>query len=147
MTIQEFLSRADQIERDGIAAIESASTADALEAARIAFLGDKSGQVKTLQAALRDIDGADKPGAGKRFNEVRTRLESAHAGRRAIVEKGSAAVDQSLSDPSLPARRRWRGAKHPVTLVIEEIEEVFRELGFTVAQGPEAESEWYNFGA
>jgi phenylalanyl-tRNA synthetase alpha chain len=47
----------------------------------------------------------------------------------------------------MPARRAWRGAKHPVTLVIEEIEEIFRELGFTVAVGPEAEHEWYNFGA
>jgi phenylalanyl-tRNA synthetase alpha chain len=47
----------------------------------------------------------------------------------------------------MPARRQWYGAKHPVTLVIEEIEGIFRELGFTVADGPEAELEWYNFGA
>jgi phenylalanyl-tRNA synthetase alpha chain len=47
----------------------------------------------------------------------------------------------------MPARHQWRGAKHPVTLVIEEIEGIFRELGFTIAAGPEAETEWYNFGA
>jgi phenylalanyl-tRNA synthetase alpha chain len=45
----------------------------------------------------------------------------------------------------MPARAQWRGAKHPVTLVIEEIEDIFRELGFTIALGPEAETEWYNF--
>jgi phenylalanyl-tRNA synthetase alpha chain len=48
-------------------------------------------------------------------------------------------------DLTMPARARWRGAKHPVTLVIEEIEDIFRELGFTIALGPEAETEWYNF--
>jgi phenylalanyl-tRNA synthetase alpha chain len=47
----------------------------------------------------------------------------------------------------MPARRAWLGAKHPVTLVIEEIAAIFRELGFTIALGPEAETEWYNFGA
>jgi phenylalanyl-tRNA synthetase alpha chain len=47
----------------------------------------------------------------------------------------------------MPARGQWRGAKHPVTVVIEEIEAIFRELGFTVALGPEAETEWYNFRA
>jgi phenylalanyl-tRNA synthetase alpha chain len=47
----------------------------------------------------------------------------------------------------MPGRRRWRGGKHPVTLVIDEIVGIFRELGFTVALGPESESEWYNFGA
>jgi phenylalanyl-tRNA synthetase alpha chain len=47
----------------------------------------------------------------------------------------------------MPARHGWRGAKHPVTLVIEEIEAIFRELGFSVALGPEAEHAWYNFGA
>ena len=47
----------------------------------------------------------------------------------------------------MPARRQWRGAKHPVTIVMEEIESIFRDLGFTIATGPEAEHEWYNFGA
>ena len=47
----------------------------------------------------------------------------------------------------MPARRQWKGGRHPVTVVIEEIEEIFRELGFTIALGPEAETDWYNFGA
>jgi phenylalanyl-tRNA synthetase alpha chain len=47
----------------------------------------------------------------------------------------------------MPPRLPWRGARHPVTLVIEEIAEIFRELGFTIALGPQVETEWYNFGA
>jgi phenylalanyl-tRNA synthetase alpha chain len=69
-------------------------------------------------------------------------LEAAHGSK-----KFSAASPASTEDLSMPARRAWKGAKHPVTLVIEEIEGIFRELGFTIAQGPEAESDWYNFGS
>jgi len=145
MTLQEYLARADQVERDGVAAIESATTLDALEAARIAFLGDRHGEVKALQEALRDISGPDKPPAGKRFNTVRARLQALLDARKAAL--GQPAHGTAPEDRTVPARRQWRGAKHPETLVIEEIEGIFRELGFTVAQGPEAETEWYNFGA
>jgi phenylalanyl-tRNA synthetase alpha chain len=147
MTIDEFLTLAARIEADGLSAIQSSADPESLEAARVAFLGDRHGQVKALQAELRSIGGADKPAAGKRFNEVRTALESAHETRKSQFDRAGNTDASALPDPTLPARRRWRGAKHPVTLVIEEIEAVFRELGFTVAQGPEAETEWYNFGA
>src|SRR5687767_9450225 len=52
-----------------------------------------------------------------------------------------------LPELTMPARHQWQGAKHPVTLVIEEIVDIFRELGFTVALGPIVETEWYNFGS
>jgi phenylalanyl-tRNA synthetase alpha chain len=145
MDLQSYLNEAESVERDGVAAMASAADADALEAARIAFLGDRQGRVKALQEALRTIAKEDKPAAGKRFNEARSRLDAALAERSTVIAR--AAATGVREDLSLPARRQWRGAKHPVTLVIEEIEEIFRELGFTVAQGPEAETEWYNFGS
>jgi phenylalanyl-tRNA synthetase alpha chain len=101
--------------------------------------------VKALQEALRGIAKEDKPAAGKRFNEVRTKLEALHESRKATLSHASSGKPQE--DLSLPGRRMWRGAKHPVTLVIEEIEGIFRELGFTIALGPDAETEWYNFGS
>ncbi|HSQ31921.1 MAG TPA: phenylalanine--tRNA ligase subunit alpha [Gemmatimonadaceae bacterium] len=145
MNLQDFLNEAITVEREGVAAIEAATDPDALEAARIAFLGDRHGRVKALQEGLRTIAKEDKPAAGKRFNEARTRLEALHAERKSALERMRSSAP--AEDLTLPARGRWRGAKHPVTLVIEEIESIFRELGFTVAQGPEAETEWYNFGA
>jgi phenylalanyl-tRNA synthetase alpha chain len=145
MNLQDYLNEAESIERDGSAAINSAGDADALEQARIAFLGDRQGRVKALQEALRGISKEDKPAAGKRFNEARTRLEALLAERKTAISSATAGV--AGEDLSLPARRQWTGAKHPVTLVIEEIEGIFRELGFSIAQGPEAESDWYNFGA
>jgi phenylalanyl-tRNA synthetase alpha chain len=144
MTLQEFLDSAAGIEQEGATALQSATDPEALEVARIAFLGDRQGRVKALQESLRGIAKEDKPAAGKRFNDVRTRLESLHADRRTALSR---VVSGTSEDLSLPARRRWVGSKHPVTLAIEEIDAIFRELGFTIAQGPDAETEWYNFGA
>ena len=145
MDLQAYLQEADAVERDGSAALESAADTAALEAARIAVLGDRQGRVKALQEALRSISKEDKPAAGKRFNEARTKLESLHESRKAALSRETSGKPQE--DLSLPGRKTWRGAKHPVTLVIEEIEGIFRELGFTIALGPDAETEWYNFGA
>jgi phenylalanyl-tRNA synthetase alpha chain len=145
MDLQGYLNDADTIEREGLAAIANAADAAALEEARIAFLGDRQGRIKALQEALRGVSKEDKPAAGKRFNEARTRLQEALDNRHTALARSTSSSKHE--DLSLPARRQWRGAKHPVTLVIEEIEQIFRELGFTIAQGPEAESEWYNFGS
>jgi phenylalanyl-tRNA synthetase alpha chain len=145
LNLHEYLAEAESIERDGAAALNGAADPDALEQARIAYLGDRQGRVKALQEALRGIPKEDKPAAGKRFNETRTRLEAVLAERKSALARASAGA--SGEDLTLPARRQWRGAKHPVTLVIEEIEGIFRDLGFAIAQGPEAESDWYNFGA
>ncbi len=145
MNLQDYIAQVDEVERDGVAALQSATDTDSLEAARIALLGDRHGRVKALQETLRSIAKDDKPAAGKRFNEARQRLETLHAERKAALDRSRA--PSTTEDLSLPPRREWRGAKHPVTLVIEEIEDIFRELGFTIAQGPEAETEWYNFFA
>jgi len=145
MDLQEYLAEADSVEREGTSALAAAANADALEAARIAVLGDRHGRVKALQEALKAISKTDKPAAGKRFNEVRTKLEALHTERKATLDRSR--NESRPDDLTLPARRQWRGAKHPVTLVVEEIESIFRELCFTVATGPEAETEWYNFGA
>lgn len=145
MDLQQYLAEAENVEREGTTALVDAADANALEAARIAVLGDRHGRVKALQESLKDIAKSDKPAAGKRFNEVRTRLETLHAERKTSLARAHSS--KQAEDLTLPARRRWFGAKHPVTIVNEEIEAIFRELGFTVAVGPEAETEWYNFGA
>ena len=128
----------------GAAAFAQASDADALEQARIQFLGDKRGELLTLQKALGTLPVEARRDAGRAFNEVKTALNHALDERRAALARATASTGSAL-DLTMPARRRWRGAKHPVTLVIDEIVDIFRELGFTVALGPESETEWYNF--
>ena len=145
MDLPAYLALLDALEREGVARLTSAASPDELEAARIDLLGDARGRLRSAQQALRDVPKEAKPAAGKRFNEVKTRLQALHDERRITLNVGGRA--SARADLTMPARRRWVGAKHPITLVIEEIVEIFRELGFTVATGPEAETEWYNFTA
>ena len=144
--LAQFLANADGLERAAVAAFAGATTPEQIEVARVEFLGDARGKLRDLQALLRDIPKSDKPAAGKRFNEVKGRLEATLT-ERADVLRGSTEGSSESVDQTMPSRRQWRGAKHPVTVVVEEIESIFRELGFTIALGPEVESHWYNFGA
>ncbi len=77
MALAEFLAELDQLNRDALAAFQAAGDAAALEAARIEFLGMKSGRLKSAQKGLGAVDKADKPAAGKRFNEVKQQIEAA----------------------------------------------------------------------
>jgi phenylalanyl-tRNA synthetase alpha chain len=144
VTLQEFLATARQLEQDALAAIAGATTADDLAAARNAWLGRKSGRLPELMKALPTLPADDRRAAGAEMNRVKTLAESALADREGALAPSSRSA---AIDPTMPARRQWRGAKHPVTLVIDEIVEIFRELGFTIALGPEAETEWYNFAS
>ncbi|HYC53028.1 MAG TPA: phenylalanine--tRNA ligase subunit alpha [Gemmatimonadaceae bacterium] len=144
-TLDQFIASANQLADDGIAAFDGAATREELEAARVQFLGDRSGLLKGIQVALAKLPREDKPAAGRAFNEVKARLTAAFETRERSIR--TVADDAGSPDLTMPARHPWRGARHPVTLVIEEIVEIFRELGFTIALGPQVESEWYNFGA
>jgi phenylalanyl-tRNA synthetase alpha chain len=145
-SLQAFLERVDAFERDASRELSAATTPEALEAARIKYLGDARGELRAIQRDLGTIAGSDKPAAGKRFNEAKTRIQTLYEERRSAVALASS-KQAPPADLTMPARRQWRGAKHPITVVIEEIEGIFRELGFTVAQGPQAETDWYNFYA
>ena len=142
-TPEEYTALARQTLAAGVDAFRRAATADELEAARIEFLGDKRGRVLAFQQALRAIPPEAKRDAGRTFNELKTQLADAHERRRA--ELAAASRRGRRVDLTMPARTTWQGGRHPVTQVIEEIEAIFRELGFTIALGPEVETEWYNF--
>jgi phenylalanyl-tRNA synthetase alpha chain len=125
--------------------IRNAESLGALEELRASAIGRARGRLNDFKKHLPGLPAADKPPFGQRFNAVKVELESAIDARHA--ELSASAPAPAALDLSMPARRQWRGAKHPVTIVMEEIEVIFRDLGFTIATGPEAEHEWYNFGA
>ena len=145
MTLEEFLQAASALERDGLAAIRSAESADALTERRNALVGRRSGRLGDLMKALGALPAEARRDAGAAANRAKAVLEAALDAR--LAELGTGAQSGPELDLTMPARTAWRGAKHPVTIVIEEIEGIFRELGFTVALGPELESPWYNFTA
>ena len=118
-----------------------------LAAERIAVLGRKGGELTTLLKSVATLDDAGKRAFGAAVNQLKREFESAFEARAAQLADEARARESAGVDLTMPGRGRWIGAAHPVTRVIDEIVDIFRELGFSVAGGPEAETEWYNFGA
>jgi phenylalanyl-tRNA synthetase alpha chain len=142
--LEQFIAEIDQAKKLADELIPAATTPEAVESTRIQLVGRVSGIVARLSSALSMLPKEDRPEAGRRFNAWRVATESALEAARTRL---SASRSPQLADPTMPGRPTWRGSRHPVSIVIDEIEAIFRELGFTVALGPEAEHEWYNFGA
>lgn len=148
MTIANFLDELDRLLQDAQAAFEAAGDADALEAARVEYLGAKSGRLRDVQKGLGKVDKADKPTAGKRFNEVKNQTEAAFQQAQERLSQGeTAAGDAEQFDPTIPGQRLRLGHLHPITETIRELIDIMGRLGFTVAQGPEIEDERHNFDA
>jgi phenylalanyl-tRNA synthetase alpha chain len=147
MALVEFLAELEGFQRAATAAFAGAH-GDALEQARIDFLGAKSGRLKAIQKQLGTVPPPDKPAAGKRFNEVKTAVEQAFAEAQSRSAGGASKAESGTSfDPTLPGRRLRLGHLHPLTQTIEELKDIMGRLGFTVATGPEIEDEWHNFEA
>jgi phenylalanyl-tRNA synthetase alpha chain len=134
------------LEAEGRAAIAAASTDQELEAARIRLLGRKEGRLTSIMRGLGALPAEQRPAAGALANRVKATLTELLDARQAELAQ-LAAAPGLVHDLSLPGRASWRGARHPVTLVVDEICAVLARLGFSRARGPEAESDWYNFTA
>jgi phenylalanyl-tRNA synthetase alpha chain len=119
--------------------------ADALEAEEIAVLGRKAGVLTAALKRVASLPIEERKRYGAAVNQLKQRFEAAFAARREVLDGEKKRRDQAGVDLTMPARTRWVGAEHPVTRVVDEIVEIFREIGFTVATGPEVETEWYNF--
>lgn len=148
MALSDFVAELDALEAAARQSFAAAGTVNALEAARIEFLGAKSGRLKAAQKGLAGVGKDDKPAAGKRFNDVKGTIESAFEQAQATLANGSArqSADPTF-DPTLPGQRPVLGHLHPITQTIEELKEIMGRLGFSVAEGPEVEDEWHNFEA
>jgi phenylalanyl-tRNA synthetase alpha chain len=119
--------------------------ADSLEAEEIAVLGRKQGELTTLLKSLASLSIEEKRAMGGALNQLKQAFELAFAARRAELTATATAAEARQIDLTMPARHAWTGTRHPVTLVVDEIVEIFRGLGFTVALGPEVETDALNF--
>jgi phenylalanyl-tRNA synthetase alpha chain len=148
MSLDAFIADLDALVADATSKFAAAADAAALEAARVEFLGAKSGKLKDAQKGLGAVGKDDKPAAGKKFNEVKQAIEAAFAAaqERSSSGEGAAATGPAF-DPSQPGLRPRLGHLHPLTQTIEELKDIMGRLGFTVAHGPEIEDERHNFEA
>ena len=130
------------------AAFAQAATPADLENAKALFLG-KAGHITSLMKELSALNVDEKKARGAAINLAKQAIESAlNARRQALADSELLAQLQAEAlDVSLPGRRRGHGGLHPVSLTLERIEAIFGSMGFDVADGPEIETDWFNFTA
>ncbi len=135
------------IEKEAIEAIENASDKKGLEELKIRFLGRK-GQLTSILKKVGSLPKEERPVIGKLSNQIKTRIEQAINQRLKTVQSRAAGPELIKGfDPTLPGRRLPLGHLHPITKVLNEVCDVFEKMGFTVAEGPEIELDFYNFEA
>jgi phenylalanyl-tRNA synthetase alpha chain len=126
----------------------AASSPADLENAKAQFLG-KAGRVTELMKGLAALSVEDKKTRGAAINQTKQAIEAALNARRQALAQAEldAQLKAEALDVSLPGRQRTAGGLHPVSLTLERIEAIFGSMGFDVAQGPEIETDWFNFTA
>ena len=131
-----------------LAEVASAGDADALESVRVIALG-KKGEVSLKMRELGRMSPDERRTVGPALNALKDELDAAIRARRTALE--DAALDERLRaewlDVTLPGRPRPAGTIHPVSQVMEELTAIFADMGFSVAEGPQVESDWHNFDA
>ena len=145
MAVADLAAQAERFER------AAATVADrpAWEALRLEWIGRKQGVVRSLLAGLKDVPADQRRDYGQAVNQLKEQVETRLAELdQQLGERERAASRQAAAvDVTLPGRRPQLGRLHPVTQVAQEIEAIFAELGYSVAEGPEVETDHFNFTA
>jgi len=136
------------LQSHAISAIDAAATLDTLEAVRIDLLG-KQGSISALLKTLGQMSPEERQVQGPAINGLREAVTGAIAAKKSALE--AAVLDARLAterlDMTLPAPDAPQGSVHPVSQVMDELAEIFADMGFAVAEGPEIEDDWHNFTA
>ncbi len=143
--LETFRADLERLRGDAAGALEGAADAATIEAARIEFLGARSGRLKALQKSLGGMPTADNPAAGRLFNEAKQAvadLLAAALSRATVPRDAVEPIDVTLPGTAVP-----RGHLHPITQTIRRVQEIMARLGFESVDGPEVEDEWHNFEA
>ena len=141
--MEELLKQIDVVKLE--VAEAQAPNADALEAFRIKYLGTK-GLVKAIMGEMKNVPNENKRAFGQILNEFKLFVE----GRFEELKTGAGEAGEDIAgsfDFSLPGNDLPLGSRHPISIIRNQIVSIFRRLGFAVAEGPEIEDDWHNFGA
>jgi len=136
----------EQLRDDALREIEASIDEQALEAARVKYLG-KSGSVSAWGERIKNLGKDEKPVVGKLLNEVRTVVTAAIEARAASFREQKESDALARIDISLPGTPHEIGTLHPLTQMWERSIEIFRRMGFALADGPDIEDEWHCFDA
>ena len=141
-----MIENINKIQQDFDSHLETISDSKQLEQIRISFLG-KKGQLQELMKQLRNASPSEKPKLGKDINLLKQHIENKINSKGACLSPKSSKKFQETFDTTLPGRKELNGTLHPITQVMEEITSIFFGLGFQIEEGPEIETDYYNFEA
>jgi len=146
--LADVLERLERIEREAPQHLEDCSTLEELDEFRVRYLG-RNGEVRGVFDAMDEVPGERRPEVGRRANELKNTLEERFEARRESLREAARSPSRpgDWLDVTLPGRTPPPGGTHPVTTVLRDIVELFGRLGFRAVEGPEIETDWYNFEA
>ncbi|MCK9236102.1 MAG: phenylalanine--tRNA ligase subunit alpha [Acholeplasmataceae bacterium] len=135
-----------QIKTEALFEIEQATTIGALEAVRVGYFG-KKGRLTEVMGQMRHLDPAERPAFGQAVNTIKVAIEAAWTARKQNLEEAIliATLQKEQLDVTLPGLHLYQGSIHPLNQVIEEVEDLFLGMGYTVEEGPEVELDLFNF--
>ncbi len=139
-------SQINALRLEAMAALETANDPSSLESVRVRYLG-KNGAISRLSEGMREIPKEDRPRLGKLLNELRQEVQASLEKRERLLEEDKDTRELLGLDVTLPGTRPPLGSIHPLTQLLDRAVEIFRRLGFALADGPDIETEWYCFDA
>ncbi|MGC8228697.1 phenylalanine--tRNA ligase subunit alpha [Pseudobacillus badius] len=137
-----------ELQTEALAKVEAAADLKQLNDIRVAYLG-KKGPITEVLKGMGKLSAEERPKMGALANEVRAAVSAAIEGKQSALEQQAiqAQLEKETVDVTLPGRPARTGNAHPLTKVVEEIEDLFIGMGYSIAEGPEVEMDYYNFEA
>lgn len=135
-----------EIEKDALQAIAGAADAKSVNELRIKYLG-RSGVVSEILSSLSEVSPEDRPEVGRLANALKNKITEELRSKEEALKKAAPLKAKDKIDITLPGIRNELGSRHPLTKTIDEISEIFLRQGFSLVEGPEIETEYYNFEA
>ncbi|MDE6202797.1 MAG: phenylalanine--tRNA ligase subunit alpha, partial [Lachnospiraceae bacterium] len=140
--------RLEQIKAEALRQIQGSDALDKLNEIRINYLG-KKGELTAVLKGMKDVAAEDRPKVGQMVNDVRGEIERVL--EEAKVKMENAVLEERMKretiDVTLPAEKKRIGHRHPNTIALEEVERIFIGMGYEGVEGPEIETDYYNFEA
>lgn len=135
-----------EVQTAALEAIKAAQNPDELAQVRVQYLG-KKGSIQELMSYMRSLSKEEKPAFGQKVNVCKQTVSEAVEKRQAELQKTAvlARMEEEKIDVTLPGSRLSLGTTHPLIMIQQEIEDLFLGMGYTVAEGPEVEADYYNF--
>ena len=141
-------NKLNEIKAKAVESIQASTDLKKLDDVRISILG-KKGELTNVLRGMKDLSNEERPLVGKMANEVRSEIEEALEQAKEVIARKQREIQlkKEVIDITLPAKKVELGHRHPMSIVLDDIKDIFIGMGYSIAEGPEIESAYYNFDA